>query len=101
MIFKCQVIFFTVYSAFGFALKKGIPYNNKKELLKEIKSRLKNVHGKRLKGVVLFGSEVRVDSTPDSDIDLLVLLDQINDHGRDLMNNLGACRTYQSISTGE
>ncbi len=44
------------------------------ELLAQIKSRLQQAHGDRLKGVVLYGSEARGEATPDSDIDVLVLL---------------------------
>ena len=43
-------------------------------LLTRIKSALIPVFGDRLKGVVLFGSEARGDARPDSDIDVLVLL---------------------------
>ena len=45
------------------------------QLLKEIKRRLAEAYGDRLQGVVLYGSALRGDMGPDSDIDVLVLLD--------------------------
>jgi predicted nucleotidyltransferase len=42
-------------------------------LLARIKSRLQAVYGDRLRGIVLYGSEARGESTPDSDVDILVL----------------------------
>lgn len=45
------------------------------ELLARIKTRLAKAHGPRLKGVVLYGSEARGEAEPDSDIDVLVVLD--------------------------
>ena len=59
-------------------------------LLKEIRSRLHAAHGPRLRGLVLYGSEARGDAGPDSDIDLLVLLDGPVDYGEDLETNLAA-----------
>jgi predicted nucleotidyltransferase len=47
------------------------------ELLPDIKSRLSAAFGERLRGVVLYGSEARGEAAPDSDIDVLVLLDEI------------------------
>lgn len=61
-----------------------------KAILKEIKSRLAAAHGERLRGVVLYGSEARGEGGPDSDIDVLVLLDEPIDYGRDLQANLDA-----------
>jgi len=58
------------------------------ELVQEIKTRLREIHGKRLRGVVLYGSEVRGDARCDSDVDVLVLLDDPIDYGRDLEANL-------------
>ena len=45
------------------------------ELLKRVKSILQETYGERLRGVILYGSEARGTAEPDSDIDLLVLLD--------------------------
>jgi predicted nucleotidyltransferase len=44
------------------------------ELLGRIKAALAEAFDERLQGVVLYGSEVRGEARPDSDIDLLVLL---------------------------
>ena len=54
------------------------------ERLRMIRSRLEKAYGDRLRGVVQYGSEARGDAGPDSDIDILVLLDGPVDHGRDL-----------------
>jgi len=47
----------------------------REQLLTEIKRRLATAHGDRFRGAVLYGSEARGDAEPDSDIDVLVLLD--------------------------
>lgn len=60
------------------------------DLLNEIKSRLSKVHGSRLRGVVLYGSEARGQAGANSDIDVLVLLQEPVEYGRDLENNLEA-----------
>ncbi|MCY2927397.1 MAG: nucleotidyltransferase domain-containing protein [Planctomycetota bacterium] len=61
-----------------------------KEILAAIKSRLVRAYGQRLRGVVLYGSEARGQAGPDSDVDVLVLLDDPVDGGRDLETNLEA-----------
>ena len=48
---------------------------NRECLLKDIKRALNNAFSDRLQGVVLYGSEGRRESAPDSDVDLLVLLE--------------------------
>jgi predicted nucleotidyltransferase len=53
-------------------------------LLARIKTCLEDVFGGRLRGVVLYGSEARGEATPDSDIDVLVLLTGPVALGRDL-----------------
>ena len=60
------------------------------ELLKDIKARLEQAHGKRLHGIVLYGSEARGLADKDSDVDVLVLLDGPVDYGPDLETNLKA-----------
>jgi len=60
------------------------------QILEEIRRRLEDAHGVRLRGVVLYGSEARGESSADSDIDVLVLLDAPVDYGRDLQRNLDA-----------
>ncbi len=60
----------------------------REQLLKEIKTRLSKAHGKRLLGVVLYGSEARGTAGPDSDIDVLVLLEGPVNYGPDLETNV-------------
>jgi len=62
----------------------------REELLKEIKCRLTTIHGERLRGAVLYGSEARGTAEPDSDIDVLVLLEGPVAFGHDLETNLEA-----------
>ncbi|MHC4874643.1 MAG: nucleotidyltransferase domain-containing protein [Planctomycetota bacterium] len=50
---------------------------DKSKLLKEIKNCLDTVYGKRLKGVILYGSFARNEESEHSDIDVMVLLDKI------------------------
>lgn len=57
---------------------------DRQALLHEIRSRLQTAFGCRLQGIVLYGSEARGDATPDSDVDVLVLLDQVSEYGREL-----------------
>lgn len=59
-------------------------------LADEIKSRLQAIHRQRLKGIVLYGSEARGEAQPDSDIDILVLLEEPIVLVQDLDKNLAA-----------
>jgi predicted nucleotidyltransferase len=54
------------------------------EVLNEIRPRLDAAFGRRLKGVILFGSRARGEVAPDSDMDLMVLLEGPIDLGKDL-----------------
>lgn len=59
-------------------------------ILESIRSVLEAVYGCRLRRIVLYGSEARGDNRADSDIDLLVLLDQVADYGEELRRCLDA-----------
>ncbi len=48
---------------------------DRKQVLQNVKERLQEVYGDRLRGVVLYGSEARGEADADSDVDMLVLID--------------------------
>lgn len=48
---------------------------DKHVILQQIKRRLAEAHGDRLRGVILYGSFARGEETPDSDIDILALFE--------------------------
>jgi predicted nucleotidyltransferase len=56
----------------------------KSSLLKTIRSALETVYGRRLRSVLLYGSEARGEAQADSDIDVLVLLDRVVDYGEEV-----------------
>ena len=56
----------------------------REEILAQIKSRLSEAYGDRLRGVVLYGSEARGTARPDSDIDVLVLLTDVENSWREI-----------------
>jgi predicted nucleotidyltransferase len=64
-------------------------------LLAHIKTRLQAVYGDRLRGVVLYGSEARGEATPDSDVDILVLLTGPVALGRELRTIIEALYPLQ------
>lgn len=55
--------------------------NNTPQQCKEI---LEEYYGTQCRGIILYGSHARQDSTPTSDIDLLVLLSQPFDYFQEL-----------------
>lgn len=59
------------------------------EILQRCKSVLETHYRSRLRGLVLFGSAARGEADPESDIDLLVLLDQPEDYFRELRTIVG------------
>jgi len=67
-------------------------------ILAELKAGLADVYGDRLKHVILYGSQARGDATPDSDIDVLVVLDGPVEPMQEIDRTLGLvgrlCRKY-------
>jgi len=53
-------------------------------LLKEVRGGLEAIYGGRLRGVYLYGSYARGEEESESDIDLLVVLDQIDHYGAEV-----------------
>ena len=55
------------------------------ELIRRIKAALQDAFGDRLQGIVLYGAEARGEAGPDSDVDLLVILDRVPRYVEDLL----------------
>ena len=55
-----------------------------KEILLKLRQGLEHLYGERLVGVYLFGSFARAEATPESDVDVLIVLDEVMDYGREI-----------------
>ena len=53
-------------------------------LLRELAGELRTTYGSRLRGVYLFGSYARGEADPESDVDVLVVLDHIERYGLEI-----------------
>ena len=58
------------------------------DLLQEYVEQVSKVYGEYLKSVILYGSYARGDFGPDSDIDLMILLDMTDRVIRDYRQNI-------------
>jgi len=47
-----------------------------KRIAARVKEHLVEIYGEKIKDVMLYGSHVRGEATPDSDVDILVLVDE-------------------------
>ena len=54
------------------------------ELVVELKLGLYTIYGERLKSIFLYGSYARGEEEDESDLDLLVILDQFNSYAREV-----------------
>lgn len=54
------------------------------EVIKEFRTEIEKLYGKRLKKIVLYGSWARKEATEDSDIDVVVVLEGEVIHGREI-----------------
>lgn len=57
---------------------------NVQSLLKELRASLEDLYGDNLVGIRLFGSYARREATPDSDVDVLLVLREIGDYGTEV-----------------
>ena len=48
------------------------------KVLVELKHELARIYGERLRGVYVFGSHARGEASPDSDLDVLIVLDRVD-----------------------
>ena len=54
------------------------------QLLDEVRRGLERLYGHRLTGVYLFGSYARGEADAESDVDVLVVLDEVSRYGREV-----------------
>ena len=69
--------------------------NTAAQIVRKCKQTLTEHYGKRLRGVILYGSNARGDATRYSDIDLLVLLEQPFDYFTELRRLVDALYPIQ------
>jgi predicted nucleotidyltransferase len=69
------------------------------KLLAEFKGQLKRIYGDRLKGVFLYGSHARGDAGSESDVDILVVLDDWENYGAEV-DRTGAIASELSLASG-
>lgn len=54
------------------------------EILAKLRQGLELLYGERLAGLYLFGSFASGEATPESDVDVLIVLDEVTDYGREI-----------------
>jgi len=64
-----------------------------REIVAKLKSGLASIYGDRFKGVYLFGSRARGDHDDESDIDILIILDDVAEYAAEIE------RTGELVST--
>jgi predicted nucleotidyltransferase len=64
-----------------------------RQVLRALKQGLAQLYGERLKGVYLFGSYARGEADAESDIDVLIVLDRVDNYSQEIE------RTSELVST--
>jgi len=54
------------------------------EILAKLRPGLELLYGERLVGLYLFGSFASAEATSESDVDVLIVLDEVTDYGREI-----------------
>ncbi len=65
------------------------------QVLSRIRGSIQAQFGRHLKRIVLFGSRARGDAKPDSDYDLLVVVDEVNRNMKDAIDEIAGQMLYQ------
>ena len=68
-------------------------------LLAEFKTRFETIYGERLKGVFLYGSYARGQGGPESDVDILIVLDDWEHYASEI-DRTGAVASELSLAYG-
>lgn len=61
-----------------------MPETKIQELLTKLRRGLEHLYGERLAGLYLFGSHAHGEATPESDVDVLIVLDEVTDYGQEI-----------------
>ena len=57
-----------------------------KLLLAELRQKIEQFYGDRLKRIILYGSQARGEATADSDIDVMIVLGEMNSAGDEIIH---------------
>lgn len=57
---------------------------NTEGLLEELKAALHDIYGEELRGVYVYGSHARNEGQPESDVDVIIILDNIEDYWEEI-----------------